>query len=164
MHNFYQTLLQPHICAHYARSACFIRLKFGVLRSVEAYAADGINRQAYSVADVLQKAEAAWRKAGLALCSVDVPGDEHGSTKRLCFDCIFYAMNGGRKPGEMRTLARRQLAQQSQRQMQFFYAKIMCKVCQSLCKISGMPAASQLCCTSSAVCDRLLCLKISHAG
>ena len=92
-HNFYQTLLQPHISAHYARSACSIRLKFGVLRSVEAYAADGVNRQAYSVADSLQKAKTAWSKACLALCSVDVSGDEHGSTKRLCFDCLFYAMN-----------------------------------------------------------------------
>ena len=93
MHNFYQTLLQPHISAHYARSACSIRLKFGVLRSIETDAADRVNRQAYSAADSLQKAEAAWRKAGLALCSVDVSGDEHGSTKRLCFDCLFNAMN-----------------------------------------------------------------------
>jgi hypothetical protein len=43
-HNFYQTLLQPHISAHYARSACSIRFEFGVLRSIEAYAADGVNR------------------------------------------------------------------------------------------------------------------------
>lgn len=40
---------------HYARSACSIRLKFGVLRSVEAYAADDVNRQAYSAADVCRK-------------------------------------------------------------------------------------------------------------
>ena len=78
LHNFYQTLLQPHICAHYARSVCSIRLKFGVLRSVEAYAADGVNRQAYSAADSLQKAKTARRKACLALSSVDVPGDKHG--------------------------------------------------------------------------------------
>lgn len=81
-----------------------------MLRSVEAYAADGVNRQAYSAADSLQKAEAARCKACLALRSVDVPGDEHGSAKRLCFDCLSYAVNGGRKPGEMRTLARWQLA------------------------------------------------------
>ena len=93
LHNFYQTLLQPHICTHYARSACSIRQKFGMLRSVEANAANGVNRQAYSVTDSLQKAKAAWSKACLALRSVDVSGDEHGSTKRLCFDCLFYAMN-----------------------------------------------------------------------
>ena len=79
LHKFYQTLLQPHICAHYARSACSIRLKFGVLRSVEADATNGVNRQAYSTADSLQKAKTAWSKACLALRSVDVSGDEHGS-------------------------------------------------------------------------------------
>ena len=93
LHNFYQTLLQLHICAHYARSACSIRLKFGVLRSVETDTADGVNRQSYSAADSLQKAKAARRKACLALCSVDVSGDEHSSTKCLCFDCLFNAMN-----------------------------------------------------------------------
>ena len=93
LHNFYQTLLQPHIRAHYARSACSIRKKLGVLRSVEADATDGVNRQAYSVTDSLQKAKTARCKVCLALRSVDVSGDEHGSTKRLCFDCFVYAMN-----------------------------------------------------------------------
>ena len=93
MHNFYQTLLQPHISAHYARSACSIRLKFGVLLSVEAYAADGVNRQAYSAADSLQKAKSARCKICLTLRSIDVSGDEYSGTKRLCFDCIFYAVN-----------------------------------------------------------------------
>ena len=93
LHNFYQTLLHPHIRTHYACSACSIRQKFGVLHSVEADAADGVNRQAYSVADSLQKAKAAWRKACLTLRSIDVSGDEYGSTKRLCFDCLFYAVN-----------------------------------------------------------------------
>ena len=93
MHNFYQTLLQLHISAHYARSACSIRKKLGVLLSSEAYAANGVNRQAYSVTDSLQKAKTARCKACLALRSVDVSGDEHGSTKRLCFDCLFNAVN-----------------------------------------------------------------------
>ena len=93
LHNFYQTLLQFHIRAHYARSACSIRLKFGVLHSVEAYAADGVNRQAYSTADSLQKAKAAWRKACLTLRSIYVSGDEYSGTKRLCFDCFVYAVN-----------------------------------------------------------------------
>lgn len=99
-----------------------------MLRSIETDAADGVNRQAYSAADSLQKAKTAWSKACLALRSVDVSGDEHGSTKRLCFDCLFYAVNGGGKPSEMCTLARRHLAQQRQRQMQFAYAKLMCKL------------------------------------
>lgn len=110
LHNFYQTLLQPHICAHYARSACSIRLKFGVLRSIEADAADGVNRQAYSVTDSLQKAKSAWCKACLALRSIDVSGDEYSGTKRLCFLRFTYAVNGGGEPGEMRTLASWQLA------------------------------------------------------
>ena len=93
LHNFYQKLLQPHICAHYARSACSIRLKLGVLRSFETDAADGVNRQAYSAADSLQKAKAARRKGCLTLRSIDVSGDEYSGTKRLCFDCFFNAVN-----------------------------------------------------------------------
>ena len=81
-----------------------------MLRSVEAYAADGVNRQAYSVADSLQKAKSARCKTCLALRSVDVSGDEHGSTKRLCFLRFTYAVNGGGEPGEIRTLVLRQLA------------------------------------------------------
>lgn len=117
LHNFYQTLLQPHISTHYARSACSIRLKLGVLRSIEAYAADSVNQQAYSTADGLQKAKTARCKACLTLRSIDVSGDEYSSTKRLCFDCFFNAVNRCRKPGEMRTLASWQLAQQSKWQM-----------------------------------------------
>ena len=93
LHNFYQTLLQPHISTHYARSACSIRLKLGVLRSIEAYAADSVNQQAYSTADGLQKAKTARCKACLTLRSIDVSGDEYSSTKRLCFDCFFNALS-----------------------------------------------------------------------
>ena len=80
LRNFYQKLLHPHIRAHYACSACSVRLKLGVLHSIETDTADGVNRQAYSTADSLQKAKTARCKVCLALRSVDVSGDEHGST------------------------------------------------------------------------------------
>lgn len=81
MQDDFSQLLPNIITASYKRSLRTLR----VLHSLEVRRAaqrrslsDGVNRQAYSVADSLQKAKTAWRKACLALRSVDVPGDEHG--------------------------------------------------------------------------------------